>query len=61
MMGRIMESMGSFGLMALFILGNFPVGTIVMAASCSSRELSGWDWVLSVIIPFFGLIKGVAC
>jgi hypothetical protein len=56
-----MESIGSIGLMALFILGNFPVGTIVMAASCSSRELSGWDWVLSVIIPFFGLIKGVAC
>jgi hypothetical protein len=61
MMGRILESTSSFGLMALFLLGNFPGGTLVMAASCNTHHLSGWDWLLSILIPFFGLIKGVAC
>jgi len=32
-----------------------------MAMSCNTRRLDGWDWVLSVIIPFFGLIKAVVC
>jgi hypothetical protein len=60
-MGRILESVGGFGLMALFLLGNFPGGTIVMATACNTRRLDGWDWVLSVIIPFFGLIRSVTC
>jgi len=39
----------------VFLLGQFPGGTIIMAMSCS--RLTGWDWVFSVIIPFYGLLK----
>lgn len=46
---------------AFFLLGQFPGGTIFMALMCDSRRLDGWDWVLSVIIPFYGLIKGMMC
>jgi hypothetical protein len=28
-----------------------------MATVCNSRHLDGWDWVLSVIIPAYGLVK----
>ena len=42
---------------AVFILAQFPGGTILMAISCSSRELDGLDWVLSVVVPFYGMIK----
>jgi hypothetical protein len=60
-MSRILETIGSLGLLIIFFLGQFPGGTIFMAARCDSYRLSGWDWVLSVIVPFFGLIKGVSC
>lgn len=43
--------------MGIFFLAQFPGGTILMAVSCSSRKLDGWDWVLSVIVPFYGIIK----
>ncbi len=43
----------------IFMLGQFPGGTIVMALSCQSKRLDGWDWVLSVVIPFFGLFKAL--
>ena len=46
---------------ALFLLAYFPGGTIAMALSCSGRKLDGWDWILSVFIPFYGLIKAVLC
>jgi len=35
----------------------FPGGTILMALVCNSRRIDGWDWVLSVIIPAYGLMK----
>lgn len=60
-MGRLLETVGGFGFACLFFVGNFPGGTILMAMSCNTRRLDGWDWVLSVIIPFFGLIKAVVC
>ena len=43
----------------IFLLGQFPGGTIVMALSCRSSRLDGWDWVLSVIIPFYGIFKSL--
>ncbi len=63
-MGRISDALGalgSLGLMVLFFLGQFPGGTILMATTCNTRRLDGWDWVLSVIMPFFGLIKSIKC
>jgi len=30
-----------------------------MALSCDSRKLDGWDWVLSVVIPGFGVVKTI--
>jgi hypothetical protein len=60
-MRGIAESIGSIGIGILFMLGNFPGGTVTMALSCNARRLDGWDWVLSVIIPFYGLIKAIAC
>ena len=39
----------------LLLLIYFPGGTIMMALSCRSYRLDGWDWVLSVIIPGYGI------
>lgn len=55
----LFESASSLALMALFAVVYFPGGTILMALSCDSRKLDGWDWVLSVIIPAYGLIKSL--
>ncbi len=44
-----------------FMIGQFPGGTITMALTCNSRNLDGWDWVLSVIVPFFGMFKAFTC
>jgi hypothetical protein len=41
----------------IYLLTSFPGGTILMALSCDSHRLDGWDWVLSVIIPFYGIFK----
>jgi hypothetical protein len=60
-MNSLSQNLFSVLLAIAFLLGNFPGGTIAMAMSCSSYKLSGWDWVLSVVIPFFGIIKSVAC
>lgn len=43
----------------IFMLGQFPGGTILMALRCDSHRLNGWDWVLSVVIPFYGLFKAL--
>jgi hypothetical protein len=58
MLNGLMEKAGAGALIALFLLGQFPGGTIFMAMMCRSRRLDGWDWVLSVVIPFYGLFKG---
>lgn len=47
------------GFYAFFLIVYFPGGTIFMALSCNSRHLDGWDWVLSVIIPAYGLFKSL--
>jgi hypothetical protein len=47
-----------FVFFAIALLMYFPGGTIYMAMRCNSRDLSGWDWVLSVVVPFYGLFKG---
>ena len=59
--GAFMElklSAGYAGLLFLaFAFISFPGGAILMALACNSRRLDGWDWVLSVIIPAYGLMK----
>jgi hypothetical protein len=60
MLGKLAEASGGLFFMAFFLLVNFPGGTIFMALSCSARRLDGWDWVLSVIVPAYGLFKGLS-
>lgn len=64
-MSDFLKSASEYGIGAVvfvfFLLGNFPGGTILMALSCGSRQLDGWDWVLSVIIPFYGFFKSASC
>ncbi len=45
----------------LFLLAQFPGGTVFMAMRCESIDLTGWNWVLSVVMPFYGLIHGLTC
>jgi len=55
--GIVFQQIGGLILGIIFMLGQFPGGTILMALRCDSHRLNGWDWVLSVVIPFYGLIK----
>ena len=52
--------MGSLFL-AFFVVAGFPGGTILMAVSCNSRSLDGWDWVLSVVVPMYGFFVSAGC
>lgn len=56
-MGSIFQGIGSMGLFALMLVAYFPGGTILMALACSKYRLDGWDWVLSVVVPLYGLFK----
>lgn len=53
---RIFESAGAAAFVVAYLAGGFPGGTIIMWASCNPRRLDGLDWVLSVVIPFYGPI-----
>ncbi|MER9302447.1 hypothetical protein NKJ06_12275 [Mesorhizobium sp. M0293] len=57
MLKGLFDSVAGFAIFLLMLVIYFPGGTIIMALSCNSRKLDGWDWVLSVIIPGFGLLK----
>lgn len=58
-MKRVGEGAG-FGVMLIFFLAaNFPGGTIIMWQSCRARYLDGLDWVLSVVVPFYGPAKAL--
>ena len=59
MLKELGSSIGSVVIIGVFLLGQFPGGTILMAIKCDSHRLTGWDWVLSVIIPFFGVFKAL--
>lgn len=59
MLKGLFESTVGFAFFLFLLVIYFPGGTIVMALSCNSRKLDGWDWVLSVVIPGFGLIKSI--
>lgn len=48
-----------FFYVAIFAVIYFPGGTILMALSCNTDRLDGWDWVLSVIIPAYGLFTAI--
>ncbi len=56
-MNNILSSVFGISLFALSLVAYFPGGTILMAMRCHSYRLDGWDWVLSVIVPFYGLFK----
>lgn len=56
-MNNVFQSMASLALFCVMLVAYFPGGTILMAMICSSHRLDGWDWVLSVILPFYGLGK----
>lgn len=49
----------AFIYLILFVLVYFPGGTIFMASMCNNSRLDGWDWVLSVVIPGYGLARGL--
>lgn len=56
-MDRLFQTGLSGALFVAFLLIYFPGGTILMAMVCNSRRLDGWDWVLSVVVPAYGLMK----
>jgi hypothetical protein len=58
-MSDIADSLGGLlGCLGYLLLG-FPGGTIFMAIMVPSKDLGGLEWVLSVIIPGFGLVRGL--
>lgn len=59
MLKRMLESTIGIMIVLFFLVVYFPGGTILMALSCDSRRLDGWDWVLSVVVPAYGLIKSI--
>ena len=60
-MGNTSSTVVGLVLGAIFFLGQFPGGTIFMSISCGTNKLDGGDWVLSVIIPFYGMARGIFC
>ncbi len=50
---------GTYALISLIVLllATFPGGTILMAWGCRHETLTGRDWILSVILPCYGLAK----
>ena len=48
-------------IIVLFQFLCFPGGTIFMALMCDSRRLDGWDWIMSVFVPSYGVIAGLFC
>ncbi len=49
--------LGSGFFLLFFLVAHFPGGTIIMALSCRKWDVDGWDWVLSVFIPMYGVLK----
>lgn len=45
---------------AAYLVAGFPGGTIAMAVMRDSNELHALDWIASVIIPFYGILKAFA-
>jgi len=60
-MEKLLASVGGIAFLVVVSLIWFPGGTIFMALICKSRSLDGLDWVLSVVIPAFGLVSGLSC
>lgn len=49
------------GLIVVVIaVAGFPGGTIAMAVMRHSSELHTSDWIASIIIPFYGILKAFA-
>jgi len=52
-------------LMIVFILGFLilwlPGGPIIMGMSCNGRGIDGMDWILSIFVPFYGVLEAMVC
>ena len=49
------------GLIAAISVLFTPLGAILIPFACASREYDGWDILIGVIVPGFGLVKSIAC
>lgn len=59
-MGDLGEKLFGGVFFAAYLVAGFPGGTIAMAAMRDSSELHTFDWIASVIIPFYGILKAFA-
>ncbi|MDB5478340.1 MAG: hypothetical protein JWM96_835 [Alphaproteobacteria bacterium] len=49
-------------LVVLFLVLYFPGGVIIMGASCHGKSsIDGLDWIASIFVPFYGVIKAFIC
>lgn len=45
-----------------FLVFWFPGGPIIMGAACHGKpSIDTMDYILSVIVPFYGAIVGIVC
>ena len=45
-----------------FLLLWFPGGPLIMGASCHDKPtIDALDYILSIFLPFYGVIVGVVC
>lgn len=59
MWGKLSESVLGTVMVIAYLAAGFPGGTIIMWQSCRAYRLDGLDWVLSVLVPFFGPAKAL--
>jgi len=39
----------------------FPGGLIAMMSSCRDKGIDHWDWLFSVVVPFYGIAEAMVC
>ena len=44
-----------------FLILWFPGGLIIMGTQCHGSKIDGWDWIFSVLVPFYGVIEAMVC
>ena len=46
----------------LFLVFWFPGGVLILGASCHGRpSVDALDYILSIFVPFYGVIVGIVC
>lgn len=61
MIQKTLGAAAQFVIAVIFLLAVFPGGTIAMAASCNYHSMDAWDWLLSAIVPGYGLAAAIFC